>query len=203
MSLSTIIGISGHALLLTAIVMRLAYALKLRKSHGYILAAVLLLITLIPIDDLSAAHITRGIFGDLSVTSLILLLRFIILPQASTEKSRELFFLVVIAGIMFYPAALGLGMLDPYQWGYLNSYRGVEVPIVFLSILVGLLLIAVAKNNTLITLCITMALAAFTLQALESRNIWDYLIDPLVVTFGLVSLGIHYIKQISGKLSAN
>lgn len=200
MSLSTVISVSGNALLLTAIVMRFAYALKLKANHNYILTVILLLLTLIPLGDFSAAQISRGIFGDLSITSLILLGRFLILPQALKDQTRGLLILVVITGLLFYPAALGLGMLDPYQWGYMNTYRGIQVPIIFLSAIVVLLLIAVTKNNASIILCITVALAAFTSGVMESRNLWDYLIDPLVVIFGLSSLGIHYVKQILGKL---
>ncbi len=202
MSLPTIIGLSGHALLLTAIALRLGYTFKLKENHRYILASVCLLLTLIPFSGLSAAQITRGIFGDLSITSLILLGRFILLPHASREQTRELFILVAITGLLFYPAALGLGMLDPYQWGYMNSYRGIAVPMIFLSAMAGLLLLAVAMNNTVIILCITAAPAALTAGVMESKNIWDYLIDPLVVIFGLVTLGFHYTKQIMGKLRA-
>jgi hypothetical protein len=202
MSLSTIVGLGGHALLITAIVLRLGYAVNLKDNHRYILISIGLLLALTPFGDLPAAQVTRGIFGDLSITSLVLLVRFILLPQAPRAHTRELFILVVIAGLLFYPAALGLGMLDPYQWGYLNTYRGIAAPMILLSAIVGILLLAVARNNTVIMLCITGALAAFTLGIMESRNIWDYLIDPLVVTYGLTSLGIHSVKHILGKLRA-
>ena len=202
MSPSTIIGLGGHALLITAVVLRLGYAFNLKDNHRYILISLCLLLALTPLSGPSAAQITRGIFGDLSITSLILLGRFILLPQAPRAQTRELFILVVITGLLFYPAALGLGMLDPYQWGYMNAYRGIAAPMIFLSTMAGLLLVALARNNSVIILCITVALAAFALGIMESKNIWDYLIDPLVVIFGLVTLGIHYVKQIMGKLRA-
>lgn len=202
MSLSTIIGIGGHALLLSACILRLACALNLRKNYSHTLAITFLIAALIPIGTLSAAQVTRGIFGDLSITSIILLGYFLILPMTSREVSRQLFALVVIAGVMFYPAALGLGMIDPYQWGYLNTYRGIEVPMIFLASLVALLLAAGAMKNSLIMLCITMALGAYMLGTMESRNIWDYLIDPLVFIYGLVSITIHLIQRITGKSSA-
>lgn len=203
MTLTTIIGAGGHTLLLTAIILRMAHGLKLRMSHSYILAIVALALTLTPIGPLSVAQFSRGLFGDLSITSILLLGRFLILPQAARSESRQLFILVCITGILFYPAALGLGMIDPYQWGYLNSYRGIEIPMLFLGGLIVIMMIAGRMENSLIMLCITAAVGAFMLEAMESRNIWDYLIDPMIFIYGLISLGICLIKQILGKQCAN
>lgn len=199
MTLSTIIGTGGHALLLTAIILRLAHGLKLTRNHRYILVIATLILALTPIGPLSAAQFTRGLFGDLSITSTLLLGHFLILPQAARVESRQLFILVCITGILFYPVALGLGMTDPYQWGYLNSYRGIEIPILFLGGLIVIMIIAGRMENSLIMLCITVALGAFMLEAMESRNIWDYLIDPMIFIYGLASLGICLTKQILGK----
>ncbi len=202
MTISTIIGTGGHALLLSAIFLRLTNGLHLTKKQFRILAMVLLILTLTPIGPLSAAQFNRGLFGDMSIIGTLLLGRFLLLPQASQVESRQLFILLCIIGILFYPAALGLGMIDPYQWGYLNSYRGIEIPLLFLGGLILLMIIAGHMENTLIMLCITMVLAGFMLEVMESRNIWDYLIDPMIFIYGLFSLGIYLIKRTWEKHSA-
>lgn len=202
MTLSTIIGAGGHALLLSAIILRLAHGLNLTRNHAYILTITTMILTLIPMYPLSAVQFTRGVLGDLSITSMVLLVRFLIMPQAPLQESRQLFILVCIGGVMFYPAALGLGMTDPYQWGYLNSYRGVEIPLLFLGGLTVLMIIARRMENSLILLCIVAALGAFLLEVMESRNIWDYLIDPMIVIYGLVSLSLYFTKIILGKQRA-
>ncbi len=202
MTISTIIGTVGHALLLSAMILRLAPRLNLKQNQCYILVMLLLALALTPIGPLSAAQFSRGIFGDLSIVSILLLGRFLLLPQASRIESRQLFILFCIIGTLFYPAALGLGMTDPYQWGYLNSYRGIEIPMLFLGGLILLMIIAGQMENTLIMLCILTALGAFALEAMESRNIWDYLIDPMLFIYGLISLGIYLIKLIVEKYRA-
>lgn len=202
MTLSTIIGIGGHALLLSAIILRLTLALNLKRGYSYTLTIMSLLAATIPIGTMPVAQITRGIFGDLSITTIVLLGYFLIFPTSSREKSKQLFILVLITGILFYPTALGLGMTDPYQWGYLNAYRGLTTPILFLTILVIIVLVTLRLNNDLILLCLAMAIGTFLIGAMESRNIWDYLIDPLIVTFGLFRIGIQLSKQLYGKIRA-
>lgn len=199
MNLPAIIGIGGHAIFLSAIALRLACILNLRRGYSYTLAVMTLIAVTIPLGQISAAQITRGIFGDMSITTIVMMGYFLIYPTTSRTKSRQLFILVVITGILFYPMALGLGMTDPYQWGYLNTYRGIVTPMLFLTSLVAIMLIALRLNNDLILLCIAMATGAFLLGAMESKNLWDYLIDPLIFTFGLLRLGIQFTKQLVGK----
>ncbi len=199
MTLSSIIGISGHAILLSAIILRLACATNLRRGYSYTLAIMALVAVSIPTETMPLAQITRGVFGDMSITTIVMLGYFLIFPTTSREKSNQLFILIVVVGILFYPAALGLGMTDPYQWGYLNAYRGIAAPMLFLTALAAIMLIALRLNNDLILLCIASATMAFLIGAMESRNIWDYLIDPLIVIFGLFRIGIESVKLLIWK----
>jgi hypothetical protein len=202
MTLSNIIGIGGHAMLLSAIALRLACIIDVRRDLSYVIAIAVLLAVSTPIGSIPIAQVTRGIFGDMSITTLILMSYFFIFPTTSRDKSKQLFILVVITGLLFYPTALGLGMTDPYQWGYLNSYRGIGSPMLFLGALIVVILIAARLKNDLILLCIAMATGAFVFGAMESKNIWDYLIDPMIVTFGLFRIGIDLTKQLIGQYRA-
>ena len=66
--------------------------------------------------ELPLSAYVRGVTGDLSIVSMLLLWGSI-LPFA---KKTPLGFKVPIAliAILFYPLALGFGMFDPYAWGY-------------------------------------------------------------------------------------
>jgi hypothetical protein len=202
MTLSNIIGIGGHSLLLAAIVLRLGYVFNLKSGYSYFLAIVTLIAVSVPIGAMPVAQVTRGIFGDLSITNTVLLGYFLIFPATPRNNSRQLFVLIIIVGLLFYPAALGLGMTDPYQWGYLNSYRGIVPSMLFLAALVVVALIAVRLKNDLILLCLAAATGAFLIGAMESKNLWDYLIDPMIVTFGLFRIGIELTKKLFGKFRA-
>lgn len=199
MSLSSIIGIGSHVLLLSATALWLACRLNLRMGYAYALTGAVLLAVSIPIGSIPVAQITRGIFGDMSITTMVMLGYFLIFPTTSRAKSNQLFILVIITGILFYPAALGIGMTDPYQWGFLNAYRGLTTPMLFLAALVAIMLAAARMGNDIILWCIALAMGAFMLGAMESKNIWDYLIDPLLLTFGLFRIGIQLTKQLVGK----
>jgi hypothetical protein len=202
MTLSTLIGIGGHAILISAIVLRLACIFNLRRGSSYFLAIAALIASTVPLGALPITQITRGVFGDFSITTLIVLIYFFIFPTTSRTKTKQLFILIILTGLLFYPAALGLGMTDPYQWGYLNGYRGITQPMLFLAAIFVVMLIAVRLKNDLILWCIAAATAAFLGRAMESANIWDYLIDPMIVTFALFRIGIELIKQLYGKIRA-
>ena len=66
--------------------------------------------------ELPIAAYVRGVTGDLSIVSMLLLWSTL-LPS---NKPNPIAFKVAVAivAISFYPLALGLGMFDPYTWGY-------------------------------------------------------------------------------------
>ncbi len=203
MSINAVMATAGHALLLTAILVRLTSGLRLDGIGRYTAVAITLILAAIPLGQLSAAQYSLGLFGEISITSTILLGRYLLLPQASQLESRQLFILMLLTGALFYPFALGISMTDPYQWGYLNSYRGIEPPLLFLACLIAPMILAIRLDNLLIILCINLALGGFMLKVLESNNIWDYLIDPLLFLYCLASLGIYLIKELFGYNRAN
>jgi hypothetical protein len=72
-----------------------------------------------PLDaslELPLAAYIRGITGDLSIVSLLLLWGTLL----DAGKPVPLAFKLAVAmiAVVFYPLALGLGMVDPYAWGY-------------------------------------------------------------------------------------
>ena len=90
---------------------------------------------------------------------------------------RTLWIFGMSSSLLLYPAALGLGHIDPYCWGWGNRYFLITLTLVTLLLLL-------AKNRFAILLL--LALAAYDLQLQESTNLWDYLIDPIYAILAMI-----------------
>ena len=100
-----------------------------------------------------------------------------------------------LGSLVLYPAALGLGRIDPYSWGWgLGSF--------FIVIACLTLVLLLARNRFAILLLVAMASFDFQLQ--ESTNLWDYLIDPIYAIVALVMCMRHlFFKEKQEELSSH
>ncbi|MCE7527755.1 hypothetical protein [Polynucleobacter sp. IMCC 30228] len=135
--------------------------------------------------ELPLVAYVRGMVGDLSVLTLFLLWASFFLREKLLLPLQFKLGLVFIA-LVFYPLALGLSMFDPYAWGY-GSW------IFLLAVLLVALIVWWARSYGLV-LAIALALAAWAFQWHESSNLWDYLIDPFLCLWALLSLAINYYR---------
>lgn len=166
-------------------------------AHGLIFAAI---ITLLPLGELRAkaalmatalallagiAPFMHGMFGTPSLT----LLQLAILQLANKTPSplgyRPALGLVFFV-LIFYPTALGWGPFDPYALGYQPT-----------ALLAALLPLAAALwwrrfDNWLIILAIDLAGYASGLFS----NLWDALLDPLLVLLALIIVGLRLVARI-------
>jgi hypothetical protein len=210
MHFTDVTGLAGVALAMVTLALRLRFLARLQLQLKIGLAGGLLILAVIPFGDLSAAEFVRGISADLSVTSLVLLALFLVLPRphsggranmgaetllyhrANIRPSRppargKLLILIVIAALALYPFALGVSTFDPYRLGFGNIW-----------FIVGLLIVVTAawiRQYTLIALCISLAVLAWSVGWYESNNLWNYLIDPWVSVYAMAAL---VKKSISG-----
>lgn len=117
-----------------------------------------------------AAYI-RGIIGELSVVTSLLLWSYFFSTTPRHIPSR-LKWGIVFVGLFFYPCALGIGMIDPYAWGYGS--------LLFLTAIAAIIfyLCWVAWYREAVILALAIVAWAFTLH--ESTNLWDYLLDPFL-----------------------
>ena len=128
--------------------------------------------------ELPMAAYVRGVTGDLSIVSMLLLWSTL-LPS---NKPNPITFKVAVAilALSFYPLALGLGMHDPYAWGYGS-----------ITFLIGVLAFAVicglANWNKGVWI-IAIAIIAWTFDWHESTNLWDYLLDPFLGIWAIGSI---------------
>jgi len=135
--------------------------------------------------ELPIAAYVRGVTGDLSIVSMLLLWSAL-LPSSKSIPSVFKISLALIAAI-FYPLALGLGMLDPYVWGYGSP--------VFLAIVLVFAAICGLANWSKGLWIIGIAIIAWTFHWHESTNLWDYLLDPFLGIWALWSSVNHFRLQ--------
>jgi hypothetical protein len=148
--------------------------------RGLLLAAVLVagLVPLSP-HGLPASAYLRSVTDDLAITTLLLLgwfawhrIRGTRPGLAERRDRRQLAMLCVAAGLVLYPATLGLSFVDPYRWGYEPRSMLAAVAVVTLALW--------WVRNHVGAMMVTVATAAFLLGAKTSGNYWDYLIDPFL-----------------------
>ncbi len=136
--------------------------------------------------ELPLVSYVRGVTGDLSVV-LTLLLWSSLLPASKPTPMAFKFALATIA-FCFYPFALGLGMIDPYVWGYGS--------IPFLIAVLVFAVVCALANWTKGVWIISIAIIAWAAHWHESSNLWDYLLDPLLAIWALLAfLGMLYRRR--------
>jgi len=173
-------GLLGLAAVATASRLR---RLPVRVRYAVMLAAALAVF--VPIGELSIAACVRGVTGDLSMSTLVLAgaACFAQLTGRTLIGLRDrqaLCWLLALAAAFLYPFALGWTRFDPYALGYGS--------IGFLTALLAITLAAWWARLHVIVLVVIAAALAYLVGAYESRNLWDYLIDPLASVYALVRL---------------
>ena len=183
--LSTSIGIFGSALLILCIWVRmLPWHIKIPAWRGLVFIAGAVFI-LIPFGELSIAAKLRGLVGDLSMTSLLGMvlfsLSYITGRDTLDRYNRYVLLLCVLCAALFlYPMTMGLTYFDPYLLGY-GSYGFAFVVFLF----------AVASwyiRAYVTAAAILLAMVAYAVGLYESRNLWDYLVDPVVTAYAVLWL---------------
>lgn len=178
-------GLCGITLAILALLLRLrrVQALPLLRRAGVLAAAAV--VVSIPLWGVSLAGFVRGMTGDLSMATLALLALAAVRSftgKALVGEQDRLAMLraVLIAAVLFYPFALGLGMFDPYRLGYGNLW--------LLAALLGVAVWAALRYSVLLASCLALAVAAWSAGWYESPNLWDYLFDPWLALYALAVL---------------
>ena len=125
--------------------------------------------------ELPLAGYVRGVLGDLSIVSILLLWSALLPNQQVTPTLIK--WCIAILAIAFYPFALGVSMFDPYAWGY-GSF----------AFLIGVLIFALVcglAGWVKGVWIIGAAIIAWSLRWHESTNLWDYLLDPALAIWAL------------------
>jgi hypothetical protein len=198
MSASDALGLFGCGLLGLAVA---ASSIRLRRlpvraRYAVMLAAALAVF--VPWAGLSAAACLRGVSGDLSVTTLVLAAGACVAQLTGRtpigqRDLRALCRLLALAAAFLYPFALGWTPFDSYAPGYGS--------IEFLTALLSIALAAWWARLYVIVLIVIAAALGYLAGAYESRNLWDYLIDPLALVYALVWLGAGLRRRRPGEVT--
>jgi hypothetical protein len=153
----------------------------------------------VPIGDLSIAAYVRSVTGDLSTTTLVLagascLAQLTGRMPIEQRDLRALFWLLVLAALFLYPFALGWTQFDPYALGYGSAE--------FVTALLVMTLAAWRARLNLVVLIVVAAALVYLVGAYESRNLWDYLIDPLASVYALVRLLADALRRRTGEVTS-
>ncbi|MEX1118652.1 MAG: hypothetical protein WEB60_07645 [Terrimicrobiaceae bacterium] len=155
----------------------------------------ILVISWIPIPGISLVVFLRGVMGDVSVPTFLLcgLMVWRCLdpsggkgsasqkkpPFSAPNPSLHWFFLiVVIVGCLFYPMTMGFTLADPYSWGF--------APHGMILVCLGLVLVLDFSGQRSAATLILLAIAAYAVGIMETSNLWDYLMDPLLFGISVV-----------------
>lgn len=164
---------------------------RLTKSHWAMLLGAVFVLSLIPFGTMPLATYVRGVTGDLSITTLVLLWCALLKPRCSSIKCNNRFALLILiafAALALYPMALGIGAYDPYRLGYGDP--------MFIAALLLLALLAWLRRFSIIALCIAFATLAWAVGWYESDNLWDYLLDPFVSIYALAVIMVHTVEML-------
>ena len=186
------IGLFGCLLLITALPLMLIRRPRFSRRMVFFVIAMMIFVAVIPVNGLIVIAYLRGVVSDLSITSMILLACFIATaysgrPYIQDRDMGQLGALVILSALIVYPFGLGLGPWDSYALGYGNLwlYSALLIIVLYCYIRLHLLLMTI-----LLAGCI-----AYLLSLLASQNLWDYLIDPLLVFYTAGWLLFQTIKK--------
>jgi len=188
-----ITGLAGVACAMAASLQLLPGMKRLAKTRLAIATAAFFVVVLIPFSGFPLAAYVRGITGDLSITTMVLLWCAMSGPWVGGGAARSkhrlaLLAMIALAAVTLYPLALGFGAFDPYRLGYGN--------LAFVAALLPVALAAWFWKYYLAALCIALATLAWAIGWYESGNLWDYLLDPFVSVYALAAIMVHAAKML-------
>ena len=161
------------------------------RSLQCLLLGISLVFGMIPVGGLNAGRWLASFVSGMSIPLLAFMIHRI---QHRAGGSRilkgsaiqQLFVFEAISGIVLYPSALGLGMFDVYELGW--GFSGLTVAVVAMSI--WAIWVGSGFGLVLIT-----ALLSWELGLMESQNLWDSLVDPLMFILSMVILITQAVKK--------
>ncbi|MFM1759688.1 MAG: hypothetical protein RLY75_958 [Pseudomonadota bacterium] len=134
--------------------------------------------------ELPLSAYVRGVTGEFSIVTMLLLWSSILPTAQKTPLGFKV--LLALIAIVFYPLALGFGMLDPYAWGY--GSIALLIAVILLAFVCGL------AGWTKGVWILSFAIIAWAAHWHESANFWDYLLDPFLAIWALLAIP-HAIYQ--------
>ena len=135
----------------------------------------ILWLVLLALPSLVISFYTLGMLSQLSAVFVVLLLfahSYWAWPQTYFYVVHWWMVIIFIMATSFlYASALGFSRIDIYSWGYGGRWLAIATAVLALLLWPG------AQQ---VSWALAFALLAFALGIGASRNLWDYLVDPLL-----------------------
>lgn len=163
-----------------------------RAMAGSGLAAIIAVFLLaMPLKGIPTVGWVVGLNANFSIPLTVLVFSQILhratgLQLLDRQAVRALWVFGLMTGLTLYPASLGFGprfsgsgVFDPYALGY--GSIGLSLPLLALTL-------ELLRRQNRLGAVLTAAMIAYDLQLLESPNLWDYLIDPVLAVLSLTAV---------------
>lgn len=180
--LSTWIGFVGQALVVAALgrFFRERLTRRALKPLGPESWLPMIVVLFVPLGGITLAGHLRGLWGDLSITTLVILALYVIAPSALPNRPARVWrvALVLLVALPLYgPLVLPIPRMqrDAYWLGWQP-----ESLLLLLAVVAG----AAAMSGRWCprwALVVTAGLVGYSCGILESTNLWDALVDPLLL----------------------
>ena len=147
-----------------------------RMAPTLIFVLISICVILFPVKGMPLCRWLFSMNANFSITLTALLFCRVLRSGPEIKLFRPVDFqtawiFAAVAGLILFPMALGAGPFDPYAAGWAFSWLSV-------TILALTIVLAFLKNRFAVVLL--LAVLAWNFHLLESRNLWDYLLDPFL-----------------------
>lgn len=172
-SVKLVYGYIGHVLLWTFVLR----ALFVAYTPAWVMHSPtqkLFWVGLLMLPSLVISYFTLGMLSQLSAVFTFLLLiglTHFIHGFPPSAMPVWLFAVAAAVGLLLYVSALGFVRFDIYAWGYQARW---------LALAAAILALVLWTSAPIVSWALAFALLAYALQIGASRNLWDYLFDPLM-----------------------
>lgn len=189
-ALAQTFALAGSLTLVAAVAASLAMQAGFSGRVAGVASALALAVALVPVGGVSLAAALLGFFDTLSTTTILLLVLAILsltTGRSGLSGSRHdkafMAIALVASALLLYPSTMGLLSTDIYAIGF----GGFMLPAAL-----GVMLAYAAYCGLVVTpAAIGLALAAWLFSIGESRNLWDYLLDPVAVVVATIGALRH------------
>ncbi len=158
------------------------------------------IVLIVPIAGLSIAGHLRGLWGDPSIVTFLLLFLYTVRPSSLPNRPR-LSTCVFVSLFVMLPLYLPLFLLNPnvpvdlYAIGWHPKWILIAIAVIALG---SVMMRRMAPRWTNI---IAIALIASSVGLMESDNLWDYLVDPgLLFTIAFLAIAGSITSFLSSRM---
>ncbi len=146
------------------------------------------IVLIVPIAGVSLAGHLRGLWGDPSIVTFLLLFLYTVRPSSLPNRPR-LSTCVFVSLFVMLPLYLPLFLLNPnvpldlYSYGWKPKWILIAIAVIALGC------VMMRRMAPRWTNIIAIALIASSVDLMESDNLWDYLVDPgLLFTIAFLAI---------------